>query len=68
MEKGWKEVYVTVHNYKAEMAREILENNGIKVVVLNQHDSALPSFGDITLYVEEHQEKKSVELLKELKH
>lgn len=68
MEKGWKEVYVTAHDYKAEMAREILENEGINVVVMNQHDSAIQSFGNFYIYVAEKDVARSVELLKELKH
>ena len=68
MEKGWKVVYFTAQEYKAEMAKEILENEGINVVMLNQHDSAYQSFGEISLYVAEPDETKAVELLKNLKH
>ncbi len=68
MEKGWKEVYTTAHEYKADLAKDILENSGIKVVVLNQHDTAIQSFGDFVLYVQEKDEAQSLELLKELKH
>ena len=67
MEKGWINVYSTAHEYKAEMAREILENNEIKVVVLNQHDTAYKSFGEYSLYVAEKDAEKSVILLKNLK-
>ncbi len=68
MQEGWKEVFLTIHEYKATMARDILENAGIKAVVLNQHDSAYKSFGDYVIYVEESDEQKALELLKELKH
>jgi hypothetical protein len=68
MEKGWVEVYMTAHDYKAEMAKEILENAGIRVVVLNQHDTAIKSFGEFSLYVAEENKAKSLELLKKLKN
>ena len=68
MEKGWKVVYFTAHEYKADIAKEILENEGIKVVVLNQHDSTYQSFGEISLYVADEDEEKAVELLKNLKN
>jgi predicted Fe-Mo cluster-binding NifX family protein len=68
MEKGWKEVYMTAHEYKAEMAKEILENEGIKVVVLNQQDTAYKSFGEYSVYVAEVDENRAVEILKNLKH
>lgn len=67
MEKGWKEVFLTAHEYKATMAKDILDNAGLKVVVMNQHDSAYQSFGDFVVYVEEAYEQKALELLKDLK-
>jgi len=67
MEEGWKEVYMTAEEYKAEMAKDILENAGIKFVVLNQHDSAIQSFGEYRIYTEDVDEKRAVELLKQLK-
>ena len=68
MEKGWKQVFMTVVEYKAEMAKDLLEKQGMKVVVLNQHDTAFQNFGEITLYVSEENEARAIELLKELKH
>ncbi|MGC9354426.1 MAG: DUF2007 domain-containing protein [Mariniphaga sp.] len=67
MEKGWKEVFLTAHEYKATMAKDILENAGLKAIIMNQHDSAYQSFGDFVVYVEETKEQKALELLKELK-
>ena len=68
MEKGWKQVFMTAVDYKAEMAKDLLEKQGMKVVVLNQHDTAFQNFGEITLYVSEENELRAIELLKELKH
>ena len=68
MEKGWKEVSLTAHEYKAAIARDILENEGIKAVVMNQHDSAYQSFGNFIVYVDELYEQRALELLKELKN
>lgn len=68
MEKGWKEVFFTAHEYLAVIAKDVLENDGIKAIIMNQHDSAYQTFGDFTIYVEEQDEKKALELLKELKN
>lgn len=68
MEEGWKMVYFTGHEYKASIARELLENEGIKVVIMNQHDTAYQVFGDISLYVAAKDEEKALELLKNLKN
>ena len=68
MEKGWKEVYMSAQEYKISIAESVLKDNGIKSVVLNQKDSAYQSFGTLTLFVEEHDVEKALELLKELKN
>ncbi len=68
MEKGWKEVFLTAHEYKAVMAKDILENEGVKAVIINQQDTAYKSFGNYVVYVEESEEQKALELLKAFKH
>lgn len=68
MEEGWMEVFLTAHDYKAAMAKDILENEGIRAIVINQHDSSYPSFGESVVYVQEADKEKALELLKELKH
>jgi len=68
MEKDWKEVFMTVHEYKASMAKDMLENEGIKSVILNQHDSAYQSFCEFSVLVAEADAVKALEIIKELKH
>jgi len=67
MEEGWKEVFMTASEYKAKMAKDKLETAGMKVVVLNQHDTAIQSFGEYRVYVANENIISAVELLKELK-
>lgn len=68
MEKGWVEIYMTAHEYKATMAKDMLENAGIKAVVLYQRDSAFQSFGEFSVHVAESDKVKAIKILKELKH
>ena len=68
MEKGWIELYITAHEYKASMAKDMLENEGIKAVVINQHDSAYQTFGEYSIHVSENDVAKAALLLKNLKH
>lgn len=68
MEKGWKEIYATIHEYRAEMAKEVLENEGIGAVIMNQKDTAYKTFGEIYVYVHEENAERAVELLKNIKH
>jgi hypothetical protein len=68
MEKGWVEIFLTAHEYKATIAMDVLESEGIKAVLMNQQDTAYKSFGDFVVYVEQSNEQTARELLKELKH
>lgn len=68
MEKGWKQVYMANAEYRAEIAKDILEKENIQVVVMNQHDTAFQNFGEFCLYVREEDESRATELLKDLKH
>lgn len=68
MEKGWVEIFLTAHEYKATMAVDLLQSAGIKAVLMNQHDTAYKSFGDFVVYVEQSDEQSARQLLKELKH
>ena len=67
MEKGWKEVFLTTQEYQALIARDILEQSGISVVILNQHDSTYMTFGEFEVMVPDAYEKLALDLLKELK-
>ncbi len=67
MEEGWIEVFMTGSEYKMQMAKDKLESAGMKVVVINQHDTAIQSFGEFCVYVAGENATTAVELLKELK-
>ena len=49
---------------KAEITKQMLEENNINVVLLNKQDSSYLMFGLIELYVDEKQLKKAKDLLK----
>ncbi len=66
MEKDFVIVFTTAQDHQAEIAREILEDNDIKSVVLNQKDS-MYKFGDIEVYVHKDNLEKAEEILKKLK-
>ncbi|HBL75653.1 MAG: hypothetical protein A2W90_06205 [Bacteroidetes bacterium GWF2_42_66] len=68
MEKDWVVVFETGQGYQAEIAKEVLENEGITSVILNQRDSTYITFGPIKVYVHQDFEDRANELLKELKN
>ncbi len=51
---------------KAAIIKQMLEENNIKVVLLNKQDSSYLMFGLVELYVQEDQIEKTENLLKEI--
>ena len=51
---------------KAAIVKQMLEENNIKVVLLNKQDSSYLMFGLVELYVQENQVEKTENLLKEI--
>ena len=51
---------------KAAIVKQMLEENNIKVVLLNKQDSSYLMFGLVELYVQEYQVEKTENLLKEI--
>ena len=49
---------------KAEITKQMLEENNINVVLLNKQDSSYLMFGSIELYVDEEQLNQARDLLK----
>ena len=66
MEKGWEKIYFSGDQFKVIIARDILAENDINAVIMNQKDSSYLTFGDVELYVEEHDKLKSLEILDQL--
>ena len=51
---------------KAEITKQMLEENNINVVLLNKQDSSYNMFGAIELFVTENQEVNATAILKEI--
>ena len=64
MEKDLVVVYSSDQEYQIQIARELLDENGIESFVLNQHDSVIPSVGQIELYVKIINEEAAKQILK----
>ncbi len=68
MEEDFVLVFTTADNFQAEIAKEILEDNDINCVVLNQHDSMIPSIGEIEIYVQKDDQELALDILKKMKN
>lgn len=50
MDKNWVKIYSTSANYKAELLKGLLMENGINAIIVNKKDSSY-LFGELELYV-----------------
>jgi len=66
MEKDWIKLFSTDRPYQAELARQILEENGIQAVVINKKDSSYLMFGETEVYVNQDEVIKAKQLIKTL--
>ncbi|MFW5886889.1 MAG: putative signal transducing protein [Bacteroidota bacterium] len=64
--EGWKVVFSTDKIYNAEMAKSILQENGVEAAILNHKDSEF-LIGDIEVFVEEKNETNALNILKDFK-
>ncbi|WP_353717649.1 DUF2007 domain-containing protein [Dyadobacter sp. 676] len=51
MEENWARAYQSGQAIRAEIAREILEQNGIAAVIVNKQDTSYPIFGNFEVHV-----------------
>lgn len=66
MEKNWVVAKSFGKAYIADIAIEVLADNGIKGVIINKKDSSYLSFGDVEVYVEIADLAKAKKFLEEL--
>ena len=68
MQKDWILIFSTTQDFKAELAKGLLEENDIQFVTLNKKDSSYPDLfiGYIEIYVKQNNAVKAKYLLKEL--
>lgn len=51
MKDDWVLVHECSDEYRIELVRQMLDNEGIHSVIINKKDSTYKSFGDLELYV-----------------
>lgn len=66
MENDWKKILVSPDSIRVEILKQMLDENGIKSVVINKQDSSY-RFGNIELYVHQDQEQLATQLINDVK-
>ncbi len=63
MEANWQKVYSSSFEHKLEIAQAVLEDEGIRSVVINKKDSFY-LFGELELYVHADHVLKAKQIIK----
>ncbi len=64
-DKKWVHIFSTDVPYQAEIIKQMLESNGIEVVVMDKQDSSYPMIGEADILVSEEFEAKARKLIEE---
>ncbi|MCB0515846.1 MAG: DUF2007 domain-containing protein [Chitinophagales bacterium] len=64
---SWIKIYSSPQAYRIELARGILDENGIEGIVVNRQDSAY-LFGEIELYVKQENALRASHIIQNLKN
>ncbi len=62
---NWTIIYITTDQYRAELARQMLVENGITAVIMDKKDRSYPNIGHVEVMVEEENRKAAEKLIKE---
>ena len=63
MEKDWIKIYSSPQVHQIEIVKGVLEDNNIKSVDINKHDSSYRTFGEIELYVNRQDALKALQII-----
>jgi hypothetical protein len=66
MEKEWAVVFETDQLYRAEIALQVLQEEGVEAVIMNEKDSSYIVIGDIKVLVRNEFLVKAEELINTL--
>ncbi|MDZ4845899.1 MAG: DUF2007 domain-containing protein [Chitinophagales bacterium] len=64
MEKDWIKVFTTPDVIKADLVKDLLDNNDIPAVVLNKKETLTALIGEAEVYVEREDAVKAINLIK----
>jgi predicted transcriptional regulator len=64
MEKDWVKIFSTSDVVKADLVKDLLDNNDIPAVVLNKKETLTVIIGEVEVYVEREDAVKAVNLIK----
>jgi hypothetical protein len=68
MVDNWISIYSSDKPWQAEIAKQLLTENGIESVIFNKKDSSYQMFGEVEVFVSQENVEKSKEILKNIEN
>lgn len=62
---NWSKIYETKKPYRAEIVKDILEQRGLKAIVLNKKDTAYDIFGQLEVHVNADEVLKALKIIED---
>jgi len=63
MEKNWVKIYTSPDFFKAEIIKQMLNENHVDAVLINKQDSSYRTFGIIEIWVHQDNFSIAIELI-----
>ena len=64
MVEGWMKIYTSTEEYQAEVIKSLLENNGLRPVLLDRKDDEF-RLGNAEVYVAPEEAEKALQIIRE---
>lgn len=66
MEKNWVKIYTSPNFYRAEIIKQMLNENDVGAVLINKKDSSYNAFGNVEVWVHEENFSTAIELINQI--
>jgi benzoyl-CoA reductase/2-hydroxyglutaryl-CoA dehydratase subunit BcrC/BadD/HgdB len=66
MEKNWVKIYTSPNFYRAEIIKQMLNENDVDAVLINKKDSSYNAFGVVEVWVHEENFSTAIELINQI--
>ena len=66
MENNWVKIYTSPNFYRAEIIKQMLNENDVDAVLINKQDSSYNAFGNVEVWIHQENFSNAIELINQL--
>lgn len=66
MEKNWVKIFTSPNFYRAEIVKQMLNENDVDAVLINKQDSSYNAFGNVEVWIHEENFSNAIELINQM--